>query len=189
MQGIIEMSGSSGLSGRYAKALYELAKDNKTIPNIVKDFEAFKNLLEDSESLKTMIQSPAISKSNKEASIIKILKKSKANNLTINFCGTLAKNGRLILINEIIDVFLSEVSRINGEIKAEVTSSFSLDKAQQDEVKLAISKATGIKKIVLSNNVDESLIGGLIVKIGSKMIDNSIKTKLNRLEIAMGGVN
>jgi len=103
--------------------------------------------------------------------------------------GTLAKNGRLILINEIIDVFLSEVSRINGEIKAEVTSSFSLDKAQQDEVKLAISKATGIKKIVLSNNVDESLIGGLIVKIGSKMIDNSIKTKLNRLEIAMRGVN
>ncbi len=183
------MSGSSGLSGRYAKALYQLAKDNKTISKIVKDFEGLKDLLQNNDSLKTLIYSPAVSKANKESSIIKILTKAKAEKLTINFCGTLAKNGRLILINEIIDVFLAEVSRINGEIKAEVTSSFILDQSQQDEVKVAISKATGIKKIVLSTSVDESLIGGLIVKIGSKMIDNSIKTKLNRLEIAMRGVN
>lgn len=183
------MSGSSGLSGRYAKALYELARDNKVISSITKDFESFKKLLQDNNSLKAMIQSPAVSKANKEDLILKILKKAKAHKLTLNFCGTLAKNGRLNLINEIIDVFLSEISRINGEVKAEVTSSFALDKSQQDEVKSAISKATGVKKIVLSNNVDESLIGGLIVKIGSKMIDNSIKTKLNRLEIAMRGIN
>jgi F-type H+-transporting ATPase subunit delta len=183
------MSGSSGLSGRYAKALYELARDNKVISSITKDFESFKKLLQDNNSLKAMIHSPAVSKANKEDLILKILKKAKAHKLTLNFCGTLAKNGRLNLINEIIDVFLSEISRINGEVKAEVTSSFALDKSQQDEVKSAISKATGVKKIVLSNNVDESLIGGLIVKIGSKMIDNSIKTKLNRLEIAMRGIN
>jgi len=183
------MSGSSGLSGRYAKALYELARDSKVIPSIVKDFDSFKKLLQDNNTLKAMIQSPAVSKANKEVLILKILKKAKGHKLTLNFCGTLAKNGRLMLINEIIDVFLSEISRINGEVKAEVTSSFALDKSQQDEVKSAISKATGVKKIVLSNNVDESLIGGLIVKIGSKMIDNSIKTKLNRLEIAMRGIN
>jgi len=183
------MSGSSGLSGRYAKALYELARDSKVISSIAKDFESFKKLLQDNNSLKAMIQSPAVSKANKEDLILKILKKAKAHKLTLNFCGTLAKNGRLNLINEIIDVFLSEISRINGEVKAEVTSSFALDKSQQDEVKSAISKTTGVKKIVLSNNVDESLIGGLIVKIGSKMIDNSIKTKLNRLEIAMRGIN
>ena len=183
------MSGSSGLSGRYAKALYELARDNKVISSIAKDFESFKKLLQDNNSLKAMIHSPAVSKANKEDLILKILKKAKAHKLTLNFCGTLAKNGRLNLINEIIDVFLSEISRINGEVKEEVISSFALDKSQQDEVKSAISKATGVKKIVLSNNVDESLIGGLIVKIGSKMIDNSIKTKLNRLEIAMRGIN
>ena len=95
----------------------------------------------------------------------------------------------MFLIHEIIDVFLSEVSRINGEVQAEVTSSFELDKAQQSKVESAISEATGVKKIVLSTKVDETLIGGLIVKIGSKMIDNSIKTKLNRLEIAMRGTN
>ena len=183
------MSGSSGLSGRYAKALYELARNSKAIPSIVKDFESIKNLIQNNNNLKAMIQSPAVSKANKEVLILKILQKAKAHKLTLNFCGTLAKNGRLTFINDIIDVFLSEISRINGEVKAEVTSSFALDKSQQDEVKSAISKATGVKKIVLSNNVDESLIGGLIVKIGSKMIDNSIKTKLNRLEIAMRGIN
>ena len=109
------MSGSSGLSGRYAKALYQLAKDNKTISKIVKDFDGLKDLLENNDNLKTLIYSPAVSKANKESSIIKILTKAKAEKLTINFCGTLAKNGRLILINEIIDVFLAEVSRINGE--------------------------------------------------------------------------
>ena len=101
----------------------------------------------------------------------------------------MASNGRLILINEVIDDFLSEVSRINGEVKAEITSSFILDQDQQKKVVAAISEATGIKKIILSTSVDESLIGGLIVKIGSKMIDNSLKTKLNRLEIAMRGTN
>ena len=101
----------------------------------------------------------------------------------------MANNGRLTLINEVIDNFISEVSRINGDVKAEVTSSFALDQNQQKKVESAISEATGIKKIILSTSVDENLIGGLIVKIGSKMIDNSLKTKLNRLEIAMRGTN
>ena len=183
------MSGSSGLSGRYAKALYELAAEKKIISKIVKDFEALKTLLKSNDLLNNMIKSPAVSKSNKQSSIIKILKKAKADSLTIKFCGTLANNGRLILINEIIDVFLSEISRINGEVQAEVTSSFELDKAQQNKVVSAISDATKGKKIVLSTKVDETLIGGLVVKIGSKMIDNSIKTKLNNLEIAMRGTN
>ena len=183
------MSGSSGLSGRYAKALYELAAEKKIISKIVKDFESLKTLLKNNDLFKNMIESPAVSKSNKQSSIVKILKTAKADSLIIKFCGTLANNGRLILIHEIIDVFLTEVSRINGEVQAEVTSSFKLDKAQQNRVESAIADATRVKKIILSTKVDETLIGGLIVKIGSKMIDNSIKTKLNRLEIAMRGTN
>ena len=183
------MSGSSGLPGRYSKALYELAKEKKVISKIVKDFEDFKNLLQSNELLINMIKSPAISKSEKQLSIIAVLKKAKADKLTVQFCGVLANNGRLNILSEIMDVFLSHVSSINGEVQAEVTSSLILEKEQQVEVESAISKATGVKKIVLSMKVDKSLIGGLIVKIGSKMIDNSIKTKLNRLEIAMRGTN
>ena len=156
---------------------------------LVDDFTSLKNLLKENDILSNLIKSPAISKSDKQNSILKILNKAKAQKLTIKFFGTLANNGRLILLNEVIDDFLSEVSRINGEIKAEVTSSFKLNQDQQKNVVAAISEATGIKKIILSTSVDESLIGGLIVKIGSKMIDNSIKTKLNRLEIAMRGTN
>ena len=183
------MSVSSGLSGRYAKAMYELAEEKKVLTKIVDDFMKLKKLLEESDSLYKLIISPAISKSDKQNSVIKILNKAIAQKLTIKFFGTLVKNGRLILINEVIDDFLSEVSRSNGEVKAEVTSSFALDHNQQKKVVSAISEATGIKKIILSTIVDESLIGGLIVKIGSKMIDNSLKTKLNRLEIAMRGTN
>ena len=183
------MSVSSGLSGRYAKAIYELAEEKNILTKIVDDFVSLKKLLEVSDYLSNLIKSPAVSKSEKQNSILKILNKAKAQKLTIKFFGTLANNGRLILINEVIDDFLSEVSRINGEVKAEVTSSFKLDKNQQKKVVTAISEATGIKKIILSASVDESLIGGLIVKIGSKMIDNSLKTKLNRLEIAMRGTN
>jgi F-type H+-transporting ATPase subunit delta len=183
------MSVSSGLSGRYAKAIYELAEEKKILTKIVDDFVSLKKLLEESDSLSNLIKSLAVSKSDKQNSILKILNKAKAQKLTIKFFGTLANNGRLILIKEVIDDFLSEVSRINGEVKAEVTSSFKLDQVQQKKVIAAISEATGIKKIILSESVDESLIGGLIVKIGSKMIDNSLKTKLNRLEIAMRGTN
>ncbi len=183
------MSVSSGLSGRYAKALYELAEEKKILTKIVDDFIGLKKLLVENNSLSNLIKSPAVSKSEKQKSILKILNKAKAQKLTIKFFGTLANNGRLLLINEVIDDFLSEVSRINGEVKAEVTSSFKLDQDQQKKVVSAISEATGIKKIILSASVDESLIGGLIVKIGSKMIDNSLKTKLNRLEIAMRGTN
>ncbi len=183
------MSVSSGLSGRYAKALYELAKEKKILSKIVDDFMKLKELTEVSDSLSNLIVSPAISKSDKQNSILKILNQAQAQKLTTKFFGTLAKNGRLILFNEVIDNFLSQVSRINGEVKAEVISSFALDQVQQKKVVSAISEATGVKKIILSTSVDESLIGGLIVKIGSKMIDNSLKTKLNRLEIAMRGTN
>jgi F-type H+-transporting ATPase subunit delta len=180
---------TSGLTERYAKALYELADEKKSISKIVKDFEDLKSLLETNVEFLSLVTSPAISKNNKKASFSAILKKAKANSLTIQFCGTLADNGRLNLIMEIIDVFISKVLINNGEVQAEVTSSIALDKSQRQEVEKSISEVVGGKKISLLMNVDETLIGGLIVRIGSKMIDSSIKTKLNRLEIVMRGVN
>ena len=183
------MSESSGLTGRYAKALYELAAEKKLISRIVEDFQDIKTLLENNNLFSNMIKNPAISKTDKQSSVIAVLTKMKVDKLTIKFCGTLAVNGRLSYLKQIQDVFLSLVSKINGEVQAEVTSAFKLDKDQQKQVETAVSEATGVKKISLSLIVDETLIAGLIVKIGSKMIDSSIKTKLNRLELAMRGTN
>jgi F-type H+-transporting ATPase subunit delta len=181
------MSESSGLAGRYAKALYELAAEKKIVSKIVQDFQDIKTLLENNDMFLNMIKNPSISKTDKQSSVTAVLKKMKADKLTIKFCGTLATNGRLNYLQQIQNIFLSLVSKINGEVQAEVTSSFQLDKIQQKQVESAVSEATGVKKISLSLKVDETLIAGLIVKIGSKMIDSSIKTKLNRLEIAMRG--
>jgi F-type H+-transporting ATPase subunit delta len=180
---------SSGLTGRYAKALYELATEKKLVSKIVKDFHDIKTLLENNHMFLNMIKNPSISKVDKQSSVIAVLTKMKVDKLTIKFCGTLAVNGRLIYLKQIQDVFLSLVSKINGEVQAEVTSAFKLDKDKQKQVETAVSEATGVKKISLSLIVDETLIAGLIVKIGSKMIDSSIKTKLNRLELAMRGTN
>ncbi|MDC0530662.1 ATP synthase F1 subunit delta [Alphaproteobacteria bacterium] len=180
---------SSGLTGRYAKALYELATEKKLVSKIVKDFHDIKKLLENNYMFLNMIKNPSISKVDKQSSVIAVLTKMKVDKLTIKFCGTLAVNGRLIYLKQIQDVFLSLVSKRNGEVQAEVTSAFKLDKDQQKQVETAVSEATGVKKISLSLIVDETLIAGLIVKIGSKMIDSSIKTKLNRLELAMRGTN
>ena len=180
---------SSGLTGRYAKALYELATEKKLVSKIVKDFHDIKTLLENNDMFLNMMKNPSISKVDKQSSVIAVLTKMKVDKLTIKFCGTLAVNGRLSYLKQIQDVFLSLVSKINGEVQAEVTSAFKLDKDQQKQVETAVSEATGVKKISLSLIVDETLIAGLIVKIGSKMIDSSIKTKLNRLEIAMRGTN
>ena len=183
------MSESSGLTGRYAKALYELAAEKKLVSKIVMDFQDIRTLLENNNLFLNMIKNPSISKGDKQSSVIAVLKKMKADKLTIKFCGTLAANGRLNYLKQIQDVFLTLVSKINGEVQAEVTSSFKLDKNQLKQVESAVAEATGVKKISLSLKVDETLIAGLIVKIGSKMIDSSIKTKLNRLEIAMRGAN
>ena len=183
------MSESSGLTNRYAKALYELAAEKKLVSKTVKDFQEIKTLLENNDMFVNMIKNPSISKADKLSSITAGLKKMKVDKLTIKFCGTLAANGRLNYLKQIQDVFFTLVSKTNGEVQAEVTSSSKLDKDQQKQVEAAVSEATGVKKITLSLKVDETLIAGLIVKIGSKMIDSSIKTKLNRIEIAMRGTN
>ena len=115
------------------------------------------------------------------------MQKAKANQITINFCGVLCKNGRISLLNKIVKEFLKEVSRRNGELNVEVLSSHELDQSKKNVIEKQISKKTGREKILLLTNVDKSLIGGLIIKIGSKMFDNSIKTKLKNLELAMKG--
>jgi F-type H+-transporting ATPase subunit delta len=180
---------SSGLTGRYAKALYELALEKKLVSKIVKDFHDIKTLLENNDMFVNMIKNPSISTVDKQFSVIAVLTKMKVDKLTIKFCGTLAVNGRLSYLKQIQDVFLSLVSKKNGEVQVDVTSPFKLDKDQQKQVETAVSEATGVKKTSLSLIVDETLIAGLIVKIGSKMIDSSIKNKLNRLELAMRGTN
>ncbi len=176
-----------GLTGRYINALFELCSEKKIIDEVVSDFNNLKEHFLSNPEFSQLISSPTIGKVKQTKLIVEILKKAKANKVTINFCGVLSKNGRVSLLNKIVTEFLREVSRRNGELNVEVVSPYELDQSKKSIIEKQISKNTGREKILLRTNVDKSLIGGLVIKIGSKMIDNSIKTKLKNLELAMKG--
>ena len=181
-------SGATGLAGRYAGALYALAEDTGNIKEIVADLTDLAKLVGENDDMKMLISSPALTRGEQQAGITAITEKAGANALTVKFLGTLAENGRLHVLLKIISVFLDEHARRQGQISAEVVSAVKLDASRKASVEKAVASLAGSDKLSLSMRVDPSLIGGLIVRIGSRMIDTSIKTKLSRLETAMKGV-
>ena len=178
-----------GLPSRYINALYELCDEFRNLKKVTQDFEKFIKLAEDNNNLKYLLYSPTVGKTYQGRILNDILKKGKADKLTINFCGVLCRNGRVNLITKIMRDFLNEVARRRGEIIVEVFSPFKLDKKEEDDLKKIILNKINAKNISLLTHIDSSLLGGLIVKYGSKMIDTSIRTKLNNLELEMKGAN
>lgn len=174
----------SGVSGRYATALFELALEEKKVDEVARDIERFDALIAGSEDLQRLVQSPAFSAAEQGRAIEAILAKAKITGTAAKFVGLLARNRRLFVLRDVIAAFRTLVSRHRGEISAEVTSAQALDAAQVKALKAALKSAVG-KDVSLKERVDPSLIGGLIVKVGSRMVDTSIRTKLNSLKLAM----
>ena len=181
-------SGATGLAGRYAGALYALAVESKKIDSIHADLTALAGLVAEHLDLKKLVDSPILSRHEQQAAITAILDKAGADALTVKFVGTLAANGRLSALLRVTRAFLEEHSRRRGQISAEVISAVPLDDRRKASVEKTVARLAGSDKLSLSMRVDPSLIGGLVVRIGSRMIDTSIKTKLSRLETAMKGV-
>ena len=176
----------AGLTGRYINALFELCSEKNIMQKVVADFHVLQSLIKNND-VKSLISSPTVGKTIQLSAITKILEKSKTHKITNNFCAVLVRNGRIFILDKIVNDFLKEVSRRKGEVTVDVLSTYKLSNIDQEELKKNISKKLGGKKISLLNHIDKSLIGGIIVKIGSKMIDNSIKTKLKNLELVMKG--
>ena len=181
-------SSLAGFTGRYATALYELADEAGRVDAVAEDLKKIQGMISESSDLERLISSPAFSRDDQNNAITKILEKAGADELVAKFTGVIASNGRLFALPQIIDRFLSDLATRRGEVTAEVVSAVTLDSKMQAEVEKAVSSVAGSDKVSLSMRVDESLIGGLVVRIGSRMIDTSIKTKLNRLEMTMKGV-
>ncbi|NCF48217.1 MAG: F0F1 ATP synthase subunit delta [Bacteroidetes bacterium] len=179
---------AKGLAGRYAGALYALADEAGKIDAVVADLTDLAEIISANDEVKTLVGSPAISWADQTNAMTAIMEKGGADALTVKFVGTVALNGRLHALTRIISAFLAEHARRRGEVSAEVISAIALDKARRARVEKAVAKLAGSDKISLTMSVDESLIGGLVVRIGSRMIDTSIRTKLNRLETAMKGI-
>jgi len=181
-------SSAKGLAGRYAGALYALAEESGKIDAVVKDMNDVAELVSANQDMRMLVESPAITWAEQTKAITAVLEKGGADALTVKFVGTVASNGRLHALSKIISAFLAEHARRRGEVSAEVISAVEMDDARRARVEQAVSKLAGSDKLSLSMRVDPSLIGGLVVRIGSRMIDTSIRTKLNRLETAMKGM-
>ncbi|MGC6529975.1 MAG: F0F1 ATP synthase subunit delta [Candidatus Puniceispirillaceae bacterium] len=179
---------TTGLADRYAGALYDLASESKSVDAVLGDLEKLTALMSENEDLARLVTSPVLSRAQQMNAMTAILEKAGADTLTVKFIGAVADNGRLFALAKISQNFVELVAKKRGQISAEVVSAVALDKERQKLVEQSVAKLAGSDKLSLSMRVDPSLIGGLVVRIGSRMIDTSIKTKLNRLEAAMKGV-
>jgi F-type H+-transporting ATPase subunit delta len=175
------------LSKRYATALFSDALAAKTLDEITNDIKSIEKMSKDSQDFENLIKSPVISRKDKLEVVRQISKKANFSELASNFLGLLAENNRLSVLEDIIEKFYSLVSEHKGELKVEVISAVELDEKQ--EIALSEKLKSDLKKdIVLEKKTDPKIIGGLIIKIGSYMVDSSIKSKLKRLQLAMKGV-
>ena len=174
----------SGVSGRYATALFELAKDEKSIDAILADLNQFDALLSDSADLKRMVRSPVFSAEVQMKALDAVMDKAGISGTSAKFLRVLTANRRLFAVSDVIRAFRALVANFKGEATAEVTVAEQLNDKNLDALKAALKSVTG-KDVALNVKVDPSIIGGLVVKLGSRMVDSSLRTKLNSIKHAM----
>ena len=176
----------TGMPGRYATALFELANEAKSLDQVEADFDAFDRMLDESPDLLRLVRSPVYSADEQVRALGAVLEAAGAATLTANFLKLTARNRRLFAVRDMITGFRQLVAAARGEVPAEVVSAHELNpdqvKALKDELKAAESR-----DVKLTQRVDPAILGGLIVKVGSRMIDNSLRTKLQSLKVAMKG--
>ena len=174
----------SGIAERYAGSLYELAVQSSTVDQVEADLSRFEALLSESDDLSRMIKSPVFSAEEQFKAIVAIADKAGIIGLVGNFLRVVAQNRRLFAVPSMIKAFRAIAAQARGEVAADVTSAHPLSTAQQDELKATLKGVTG-KDVVIAASVDPTLLGGLVVKIGSRQIYTSLRTKLNSLKLAL----
>ena len=182
----MEISGGikASLSGRYAAALFDLASENGTVTAVETDLEKIEAGLHESPEMKALTTNPQVSRGAAEKALWGVAAIMGLSELTQNFLGVLAQNRRLAQLPAIIRAFRAIAAAQRGEVTAEVTSAHALTDAQVAELKQKLTAREG-RTVILSTKVDPELLGGLVVTIGSKRIDASIRTRLNSLSQAM----
>lgn len=178
----------SGLAGRYAAALFELADEGKALDAVAEDLVTLQKALGDSEDMKRLVRSPVLDRDEQWKAMAALLDKMGANDLTKKFLGVVTANRRLFALSGIIRAYLEELASRRGEVTADVVSAHPLSDAQVKALEDALKKALG-GKVAIAPRVDPKILGGLIVKVGSRMIDSSLRTQLQKLKFAMKGAS
>jgi F-type H+-transporting ATPase subunit delta len=176
----------SGLAGRYAVALFELAQEQDALDAVAGDLHGLRDLLHGSADLERLIRSPVVSRDEQARAITAVGERAGFTPLTLQFLGLLAHKRRLFALPDVIAAYDAMLSEHRGEVGAELVSAVPLSDEQLESVQRQLAGAVG-QTVKLSTAVDPSLLGGLIVRVGSRMIDASIRTKLHQLELALKG--
>ena len=172
---------SNSTSNSYATALYELSKENSELDKVEDDMKSLNKLLKESSDFKEMILNPTVMKEDKKKIIFAIADKNNFSQILKNFLGFITIKNRLFFLDKIIKSFINIVSRSKGELKAKVISPKKLSTEEQKKIQKELSKNFK-SQLNIDYEYDPSLIAGLIIQIGSTMVDTSIKTKLKKLE-------
>ncbi|MBI3678641.1 MAG: F0F1 ATP synthase subunit delta [Proteobacteria bacterium] len=175
-----------GLAGRYARAVFELAQEEKAVDALDRDFATLKTLIGENPDLTRLVRAPVFNSDEQAKGMNAILHRMEAAPLTRRFVLLLTSKRRLFILSDVIRVFEQLVAKLRGEVRAQVTSTRALNDAEVAELKQILKSKLG-REARLDAKVDPSLLGGLVVQVGSRMIDSSLRTKLNALRTAMRG--
>jgi F-type H+-transporting ATPase subunit delta len=174
----------AGVAGRYASALYDLAAEQNAVVSVEQDLIGLQKLIDENPDLKRLVLSPVFSADEQTRAVGAVLEKAGIGPLTLNFIKVVARNRRLFSAPDMIKAYRSIAAKARGEVSAEVSSAYPLSAEQFQALRDTLRGSVG-KDVALATRVDPGLLGGLVVKIGSRMIDSSLRTKLTSLKTRM----
>jgi F-type H+-transporting ATPase subunit delta len=175
----------SGMAGRYANALFELAREDKATDAVKADLERFDALIAENPDLNRLVRSPVFDADEQLRALAAILDKAGIGSLAAKFLRVITTNRRLFALRDMIRGYRALVAQHKGEVTANITVAEPLNDKNLGALKSALKSVTGGKDIDLDVKIDPAIIGGLVVKVGSRMVDSSLRTKLNAIKIAM----
>ena len=177
-------TGVASLAERYAAALFDLADERHALDAVAGDLRELRAMLQTSPDLVRLLRSPVLSRDEQGQAIAAVSERAGLSELTRDFLGVVARNRRLFAAPEIIEAYLAKLAERRGEITAEVTVAQPLNEARQAALLEQLRRTVGAR-VVVDIRVDPGLLGGMIVKIGSRMVDASLNSRLQRLRLAM----
>lgn len=182
-----ETTGVSGLAERYAAALFDLADERRLLDPVAADLRQLRDMLQASGDFLRLIRSPILSRDQQGKAVAALAERTGLSLLVRDFLAVVGRNRRLFAVPAMIEAFLANLAARRGEVTAQVTAARPLSEAQLGALSEQLHRSTG-SKVTVDVQVDPGLIGGLVVKLGSRMVDGSIKSKLQRLQLAMKSI-
>jgi len=179
-------SGTGQIATRYAAALIDMAEAAQSIEKVEKDFNELQAMIAGSKDLQSLIRNPLINRAAQQSALGAVAKQAGFTDLTVKFLGVLVQNSRLSILNDVIRALISELNRRRGGVEAKVQTAVALSDAQTKDLQKSLSDAMG-SHVTLNVEVNKGILGGMIVTVGSRMIDDSVRRKLERLKRTLSG--